>query len=135
MPAAPAHPSASARTAATLEAAVDAIERHLDALGAALRDGDAPAIESHANELHRTLATAIHRFSEAARLPGGVPQPLRQRLARASGLVAAQRESLARATASLDRAIDVLMPAPSPCAVYSQAGQAERAATSGCMHA
>ncbi len=128
--------AAAAHTpAATLEASVDAIEWHLDALGAAMRDRDSQAIESHAAALHRALATAIHRFSDAARLQGGVPPPLRQRLARAGGLVAAQRESLARATAALDRAIDVLMPAPLPPALYGQAGQAARTSTSGCLHA
>ena len=39
-----------------------------------------------------------------------MPPALRRRLASASGQVAAQRESLARATAALDRAIDVLLP-------------------------
>jgi hypothetical protein len=51
---------------------------------------------------------------------------LRERLALAGGLVAAQRESLARATAALDRAIDVLMPRERPAAVYSAIGPAER---------
>jgi hypothetical protein len=60
---------------------------------------------------------------------------LRQRLALASGEIAAQRESLARAGAALDRAIGVLMPAPLPAAVYGQGGHSERAATSGCLHA
>jgi hypothetical protein len=35
---------------------------------------------------------------------------LRNRLVKASGQVAAQRESLLRATVALDRAIDALMP-------------------------
>jgi hypothetical protein len=135
MPALHTESQAAAKPAGLLEASVDAIEWHLDALGAALRDGDARAIESQAAELHRTLAAAIHRFSDAARLQGGVPQPLRRRLARASGLVAAQRESLARATAALDRAIDVLMPTALPRATYGQAGQADRTASSGCLHA
>jgi len=64
-----------------------------------------------------------------------VPPALRQRLALAGSQVAAQRESLARATAALDRAIDVLMPAPPAAAVYGQAGITERAASSGCLHA
>lgn len=44
---------------------------------------------------------------------------------RASGLVASQRESLARATAALDRAIDVLMPRSAPASVYG-AGNNDR---------
>src|SRR5438128_508738 len=70
---------------------------------------DARAIETEAGQLHRALAAAIDHFGRAAR-SGGVPAPLRQRLAVAGGQVAAQREALARATAALDRAIDVLLP-------------------------
>ena len=52
---------------------------------------------------------------------------LRQRLALAGGQVAAQREALARATASLDRAIDVLIPNRAPAGLYSPAGSPTRA--------
>ena len=125
----------AAQPAAALEASIEAVESHLGALGTALRDRDAAAIESHAAALHRTLAAAVHRFGHASRHAGGVPQALRQRLALASGQVVAQRESLARATAALDRAIDVLMPAPLPASVYGTGGHSERSATSGCLHA
>ena len=54
-----------------------------------------------------------------------MPAALRNRLASASGQVAAQRESLARATAALDRAIDVLLPRDS-MALYSAYGGADR---------
>ena len=49
---------------------------------------------------------------------------------RASSQVAAQRESFARATAALDRAIDVLLPRE-VAAVYSPRGAAERSAPHG----
>jgi len=126
---------AAARPAESLEASLETVERQLGALGASLRDRDAAGVERHAADLHRALAVAINHFSHAARLPGGIPQPLRQRLAVASGQVAAQRECLARATAALDRAIDVLMPTPLPAALYGTGGHSERAATSGCLHA
>ncbi len=64
------------------------------------------------------------QFSDAAK-NGPLPPSLRHRLASASGQVAAQRESLARATAALDRAIDVLLPAES-LQLYSALGSAER---------
>ena len=48
------------------------------------------------------------------------------RLAVAGGQVAAQREALARATAALDRAIDVLLPGLGG-SVYAQNGGNERA--------
>ena len=54
-----------------------------------------------------------------------MPPALRHRLASASGQVAAQRESLARATAALDRAIDVLLPGDG-VPLYSALGAAER---------
>jgi len=57
---------------------------------------------------------------------GAVPPTLRRRLASASGQVAAQRESLARATAALDRAIEVLMPSDTP-GLYSSLGGQDRA--------
>lgn len=118
-----------------LEASLEAVERQLGALGAALRDRDANGVERHAADLHRALATAIHRFTHASRQPFGAPQALRQRLALARAQVAAQRECLARANAALDRAIEVLMPATLPAAVYGQGGHSARAATSGCLHA
>ncbi|MCK6419830.1 MAG: hypothetical protein L6Q73_02835 [Aquabacterium sp.] len=92
-----------------LETAVAAIEMRLAHLGEALRERDARAVEGQANELHRALACAVERFTHAAR-HGGAPQALRLRLARASAQVASQRDALSRATAALDRAIDVLMP-------------------------
>lgn len=131
------HPDtlAQAQAPERLEAALEAVEEQLGALGDALRDRDAFSIDHHATALQRALTSAIHHFTHAARQPGGVPKGLRQRLALASGQVAAQRESLARASAALERAIEVLMPAPLPAAVYGQGGQSERAATSGCLHA
>jgi hypothetical protein len=113
---------------AELERLLLAVEQRLAALGEALRARDAQAIDQHAAGLHRALADAVHRFAHAAR-SGGVPSALRRRLASASAQVAAQRESLARATAALDRAIDVLL--PREAAVYSPQGGAERGPRSG----
>lgn len=108
-----------------LEVALASVECALAALGEALRSRDSTAIDLHATELHRALAKAVDQFSRAAR-SGGVPQALRHRLANAGGQVAAQRESLARATAALDRAIDVLMPRTGGEALYSSVGAAGR---------
>jgi hypothetical protein len=120
---------------ADLETCLAAVETRLAALGEALRLSHADAIEQHAGELHRALATAVQRFAHAAR-SGGVPPTLRSRLAQASGRVAAQRESLARATAALDRAIDVLMPgAHGPSAVYGTTGAADRGRSGGLVQA
>jgi hypothetical protein len=116
-----------------LEATLAAVETNLAALGDALRTRDSAAIDQHATELHRALARAVDQFSQAAR-SGPVPPPLRQRLMTASGQVAAQRESLARATAALDRAIDVLIPRDTP-SVYSALGSAERGMRGGVIQA
>jgi hypothetical protein len=110
-----------------LEGALGAIEQALAGLGSALRDHDARAIEAQSQQLQRALAAAIRCFAQAARQPGGVPPALRERLARAGGQVAAQRENLARATAALDRAIDVLMVTPQRAAAYAPQGVLPRA--------
>lgn len=126
--------SSPAPLSGELEGALAAVEHRLAALGEALRNRDAQAIETHAGELHRALADAVHRFAQAAR-QGGVPTHLRSRLALASGQVAAQRESLARATAALDRAIDVLLPRETPAGLYSAHGAAERGLRGGVVQA
>ena len=119
---------------ADLEPPLTAVEQGLSGLRSALCRHDPAAIEEHAAELHRALAVAIDRFAQAAR-DGGVPSQLRQRLAMVSGQVAAQREALARATASLDRAIDVLLPEPAMAPVYGRHGGAERPLRGGPLQA
>lgn len=116
-----------------LETTLAAVETQLASLGESLRANDSLAIDHHATELHRALARAVDHFTHAAR-SGPVPTPLRERLKLAGGLVASQRESLARATAALDRAIDVLMPRERAVSVYA-AGGAERSMRSGAIQA
>jgi hypothetical protein len=118
---------------ASLEVTLGAVELRLAALGEALRARDAAAIDVHAGALHRALANAVDHFTRAARSEP-IPPALRRRLALASGQVAAQRESLARATAALDRAIDVLMP-PDMATLYSAQGGAERGLRGGVVQA
>ena len=118
-----------------LEASLRTIEALLAGLGAALRERNVAVIDIQASALQRALASAVHRFNQAARQPEGVAPALRQRLAAAGAQIAAQRESLARASAAIDRAIDVLMPASATSPLYCQAGHSQRAASSGCMNA
>jgi hypothetical protein len=113
-----------------LETTLAAVELQLTALGDSLRERDSAGIDRHATELHRALAAAVDEFARAART-GSLPPALRHRLASAGSRVAAQRESLARATAALDRAIDVLIPREN-AAIYSSFG-ADRAAHSGSL--
>jgi hypothetical protein len=120
-------------TGPALEDTVSAVELRLAALGDALRASDASAIDAQASELHRALARAVDHFALAAR-SGAVPPALRRRLVMASGRVAAERESLARATAALDRAIDVLMPRDA-ATLYSAQGSTERGPRGGVIQA
>jgi hypothetical protein len=121
--------------AAELETSLAAVEQRLGALSHALREQNVKAIEQQAGELHHALAVAVQRFAHAAR-SGGVPPPLRNRLARATAQMALQRESLARATAALDRAIDVLMSGiAGSTPVHSPASGAERGRGSGTVQA
>ncbi len=116
--------------AAELEHPLQLVEERLLALGSALQRQDAEAVDHVAAELQAALLAAVDRFGRAAR-SGGVPPGLRQRLAAAGGQVAAQREALARATASLDRAIEVLIPSVGNAGLYSPAGETTRTGLPG----
>jgi hypothetical protein len=116
-----------------LEASLVEVESSLLALGQALRERNAAAIERDASSLQNALTCAVDHFSRAAR-SGPIPSALRHRLASASGQVAAQRESLARATAALDRAIEVLIPSTTP-SLYSAQGAPHRVIRSSMLQA
>jgi len=126
-------PPADATADDGLEATLSAVETRLSDLGEALRTRDLAGIDRHAASLHIALAAAVDRFCIAVR-SGPVAPALRRRLVNASGQVAAQRESLARATSALDRAIDVLMPRDAP-ACYTPAGDGQRNRIGGSLRA
>lgn len=125
----------SAGSTSPLEDAVATIESRLAALGQALRERDALAIEAAAQALQRAFTSAIHRFTAAARDAGGIPLPLRRRLAIARGQVAAQRETLARANAALERAMNILLPPDWPAPAYAADGARARQSTTGAIGA
>ena len=116
--------------ATELEQPLRLVEERLVALGVALQRQDVDALDHVAADLHSALAAAVDRFGRAARA-GGVPPGLRLRLAQAGGQVAAQREALARATASLDRAIEVLIPRVGGVGLYTPAGETPRSSLPG----
>ena len=130
----PLNPPSASDGGTELEPMLAAVEDQLASLGESLRANDMAAVDLHASELHRALARAVDHFAHAARR-GPVPPALRHRLMAASGLVASQRESLARATAALDRAMDVLMPRSTPASVYSSLGGGDRGPRSGTLQA
>jgi hypothetical protein len=126
---------AAARNAAALEAPLLAVETALAEMALALQRNDLPMLDKASHGLHHALSTAVKHFTNAAR-NGGVPAPLRHRLALASAQVASQREALARATASLDRAMDVLIPRQVPAGTgYGASGHSARSVFGGSLMA
>ena len=120
---------------ADLEPLVAEVEARLADLAQSMRERDIDAIETQSNALHRALAQAVESFVKAAQR-SALPEPLRLRLARASGQLARQREALSRATAALDRAIDVLMPGATPAGkVYLANGLTEPLLYTGGLNA
>ena len=126
-------PAGSLTPGSQLADLLAAVEGRLAALGEALRTRDSAGIELHSAELQRALANAVNPFARAAH-SGELPPAWQHRLALAGAQVAAQRESLARATVSLDRAIEVLLPA-ADSALYSTHGNPQRAARGGTAQA
>lgn len=110
---------------ALLEPSVTLLEQRLAELATAITERNADTIEGASNALQRALSSSIADFQRVAR-NGGVPPQLRRRLILAGGQVATLREVLARATASLDRAIDVLLPQNTVGAIYGAYGASVR---------
>jgi hypothetical protein len=122
----------AAQRVAHLEPSVLRLEQALEATGRALCHNDPAALESAAAALHKALQQAVADFRRAA-IHGTVAPSLRLRLVAASGQVAAVRQAVARATASLDRAIDVLIPEHPPTSVYDASGVQPRSARGGVL--
>ncbi|WP_137894120.1 hypothetical protein [Ramlibacter sp. 2FC] len=106
------------RPAQPLEALIRSLESQLESLAQALRERDSEAISAGSARLQRSLQQAMAVLSSATAQGGGLPDGLRPRLAKLQGAVAAERESLARASAAVQRAMNVLMPA-TPAVVYA----------------
>lgn len=122
------------RQASDLEAALSAVEAQLAELAEALKLRDAAATEAASAALHRALTLAVDRSTRAAR-NGGMPPALRRRLAMAGGQVAALREAIARATVSLDKSIEILLPEATKAPVYGAQGNPWRTTSSGVAEA
>ncbi|MCC6249811.1 MAG: hypothetical protein IT499_18875 [Rubrivivax sp.] len=113
---------------AALGPALELLDEQLGVLSTALQARDAQALLAAADQ----LVAALEAAGPTLRDPRALTPALRHQLAYAVGRVAAHREALARATASVDRAIEVLLPAPAPAAgTYSARGYNERAAATG----
>lgn len=110
---------------ALLEPSVKLLEQRLAELATAITERKTDTIEAASNALQRALTSSLADFQRVAH-NGGVPPQLRQRLILAGGQVATLREVMARATASLDRAIDLLLPQNTVGAVYGAYGASVR---------
>lgn len=126
------------RETSELESTLGAVERCLADLADSLKRHDADATEAASAALHRALSAAMERASHAAR-HGGMPPTLRRRLAIAGGQVAALREAIARATTSLDKSIEILLPGAAQSSaqapVYGAQGNPWRSVSSGVAEA
>jgi hypothetical protein len=112
---------------APLADALAAIELQLLALTGSLQARDAQGVEASAQH----LAAAVEASAPLLRAAGALPPGTNERITHAMGRVAAQREALARATASVERAMAVLWPAGPAPATYSASGYAQRATSVG----
>lgn len=106
------------RPSQPLEAVMQSLEAQLESLAQAMRERDSAAIAECSVRLQRSLQQAMPVLRSATAQGGGLPDGLQPRLAKLQGAVAAQRESLARASAAVQRAMNVLMPA-APAVVYA----------------
>ena len=111
---------------ADLESRVSRVEQCVVALQASLRLQSVP--DTEARDLQLALAQVMAICS-----PGALPQPMRQRLSRVAGQLGRQRECLARAAATLDRAVDAMMPNTHARTVYSAQGVAAIAPRAGAI--
>ena len=124
------------RQTTDLESALTAVEARLAELAEALKNRDADSTEMASTALHRALTLAVDHSTRAAR-NGGMPPALRRRLAMAGGQVAALREAIARASVSLDKSIEILLPeaGTAQAPVYGAQGNPWRASSSGVAEA
>lgn len=124
----PSSTDAASATPGSLGPALNLLDQQLSTLSAALQGRDAQALQAAADQ----LVAALEAAGPVLRQPGALTPALRRQLAYAVGRVAAHREALARATASVDRAIEVLLPTPpSAGSTYSASGYSQRPAGTG----
>lgn len=117
--------------AGAIDSVLDTLEGPLSALGIALRQRDAAALEQQVRALQVALSVVLPRLRQPVRT--GDLHAARPRLAATKARLAAQRECVAREIAFCERGLALLMPAPQPTAVYGTHGQAERPATTGSL--
>jgi chromosome segregation ATPase len=95
----------------SLQARVSDIEQQLDVLEHALASSDLPAIEQASQQLQQRLSEAVAAVRQA-RQQGqpGLDEGLRQRLVLAQTRVQQQWAQAHRASASVERVLNILLP-------------------------
>jgi hypothetical protein len=112
---------------AGLASALAAVEDAVAALGDTFVRNDADALAAAADHLQASLRAAMTEFAQVARR-GTMSAETRQRFAKVAGRVTAQREALFRATATVDQALEILIPRPlADASTYSAQGTGPRA--------
>lgn len=110
------------------EAELLRVEQALQALGDALAAGDAERLLTVATSLQQLL---VEVTGAGARQATPLPMALHNRLLQAQARLRAQREALARASATLARRADALLPERAARVGYDAGGQTGRRTTSG----
>lgn len=112
----------------SMTAHVADIESRLHALDEAFASGDSAAIEAQVQHLQRSLAESLVAFRQAERAGlDPLPPELRARLKLAQSRVQAQQVAVHRATSSIDRTLDVLLPREQAVATYGDLAQSPAA--------
>lgn len=117
---------------AELDAALQQLDARLQALSEALRAQHADTVALEAAALQRALATLRRSLRDDG---SALTAALRARAARAAGQITAQREAVARRSAAIGRALDLLLPPTATRVAYSVAGLNERGARPGALQA
>lgn len=116
-----------------IDRALDALDGALAAVGCALRERDAGALQIRIDALQAALGAALPRLLQP--LHRDDLKAARPRVVAASARLAAQRDCVARERAGFERGLALLIPSPEPSSVYGTPGQAERPATRGSLYA
>ncbi len=98
-----------------LETALSHVEKHVEAVSAALLATDAPALERCGADLRNAAADLAQVLGVTD--PASLPPTLAQRLQAVSANVAMQRDNLARVAALTDRQVATVLP-PTDSSTY-----------------
>lgn len=82
----------------------------MQALTSALRDGDSRSLLAATRQLQACLPPALHGMRSWAAADRAGPQRVHARVSNAAAALAAQREAVARACATAERAAAILFP-------------------------